>query len=107
MPSVRLITLDPGHFHAALVQKEVLPEVDRRVHVYAPLGPDLLAHLGRITGFNARADNPTAWEVEVHAGPDFRARCLSERPGTVLVLAGKNTAKIDYIQAGVAAGLHV
>jgi len=45
---VRLITLDPGHYHAALIHKEELPGVARDVHVYAPLGPDLAAHIGRI-----------------------------------------------------------
>jgi predicted dehydrogenase len=107
MFDVRLITLDPGHFHAALVQKEMYPGVDARVHVYAPLGSDLLAHLSRIAGFNARKDSPTHWQVEVHAGPDFRERCLAERSGTVVVLSGRNRDKIDYIQAAVEAGLNV
>ncbi len=107
MNDVRLLTLDPGHFHAALVQKEMVAGVDRRVHVYAPLGPDLLAHLGRVAGFNARADNPTAWEAEVHAGPDFLERLLAERPGNVVVLAGRNRLKIDYVLAAVRAGLNV
>ena len=40
MDEFRLITLDPGHFHAALVQKEMYPGVSRRVAVYAPLGSD-------------------------------------------------------------------
>ena len=31
----RLITLDPGHFHAALVQKFMYPDVDSVVHVYS------------------------------------------------------------------------
>jgi hypothetical protein len=52
MTEVKLITLDPGHFHAALVQKESYPGVSHRVHVYAPLGSDLFAHLGHIAGFN-------------------------------------------------------
>jgi predicted dehydrogenase len=105
--SVRLMTLDPGHFHAALVQKEMVPGVAPRVDVYAPLGPDLLAHLGRLAGFNARKDRPTAWQVEVHAGPDFLARLLRERPGNVVVLSGRNRDKILYVQAAVEAGLHV
>ena len=75
---VRLITLDPGHFHAALVQKEMYAAVARRVHVYAPLGPDLIAHLSRITGFNTRRQSPTAWQMEVHTGPDGPARLLRE-----------------------------
>src|SRR5436305_6281026 len=84
---VKLITLDPGHFHAALVQKEMYANVAPRVHVYAPLGADLIAHLNRIAGFNARRDQPTAWELEVHAGPDALPRLLAERPGNVVVLA--------------------
>jgi predicted dehydrogenase len=107
MSDVRLITLDPGHFHAALVQKEMYPGVARQVHVYAPLGPDLLAHLTRVAGFNARADAPTAWELDVHAGPDFLARLLRERPGNVVVLSGRNRDKIAYLEAAVGAGLHV
>ncbi len=104
---VGLITLDPGHFHAALVQKEMYPDVSPRVHVYAPLGLDLIDHLRRIAAFNARADAPTAWEVEVHAGPDFLERMVSERPGTVVILSGRNRNKIDRILAALGAGLHV
>lgn len=104
--SIRLITLDPGHFHAALFQKEMLPGISRRVHVYAPAGPDLVAHLGRVIGFNTRAANPTAWELEVHAGPDFMSRLLAERAGNVVVLSGGNQNKIARVEAIVAAGLH-
>ena len=49
MNDVRWITLDPGHFHAALVQKEMYPGVAPRVHVYAPLGPDLFAHFPQLS----------------------------------------------------------
>jgi predicted dehydrogenase len=107
MPEVQLITYDPGHFHAALVQKEAYPGVSPRVHVYAPLGPDLLAHLGRVAAFNARRERPTAWELEVHAGPDPLGRLLSERPGNVVVFSGRNRGKIDAILAAVEAGLNV
>jgi predicted dehydrogenase len=104
---VRLITLDPGHFHAALLQKEMLPGVAERAHVFAPLGPDLLAHLGRILQFNSRADHPTRWQIEVHTGPDFLEQMLRERPGNVVVLSGRNRPKIEYLRASVLAGLHV
>ena len=106
-PSVRLITLDPGHFHAALIQKEMYPGVSETVQVYAPLGPDLTAHLNRIAGFNLRSDNPTRWQLEVHTGPDFMARMLRERAGNVVVISGRNRGKIDRILASVEAGLHV
>src|ERR1700722_16221094 len=104
---VRLITYDPGHFHAALVQKEMYQGVSPRVHVYAPLGPDLLAHLARIAAFNTRADQPTAWEEEVHTGPNPLSRLVAERPGNVVVLSGRNRGKIDAILAALEAGLHV
>ena len=104
---VRLMTLDPGHFHAALIQKEMYPGVSEVVHVYAPLGPDLSAHLLRIAQFNLRPDNPTRWREEVHAAPDFLERMLQERPGNVVVLSGRNIGKIDRIVDSVEAGLHV
>ncbi|MBI1916957.1 MAG: oxidoreductase [Planctomycetes bacterium] len=107
MDSVRLMTYNPGHFHAALVQKEMVAGVAPRVDVYAPLGADLSAHLLRLAGFNARAGNPTAWEVEVHASDDALARMLRERPGNVVVLSGRNRDKVHAIKAAVEAGLNV
>jgi predicted dehydrogenase len=107
MTPVRLITLEPGHFHAALLQRERLPGVEARVHVYAPLGPDLLAHLQRVAAFNQRAEQPTEWEVEVHAGPDYFARLLAERPGNVVVMSGASRDKIARMRALADAGLHV
>jgi hypothetical protein len=107
VPEVRFITLDPGHFHAALVQKEMYPNVSRTVNVYAPLGTDLIEHLNRILAFNTRKDNPTSWELEVHAGPDYFQRMLHEKPGNVVVLSGRNRGKIDRIKASVEAGLNV
>ena len=38
---MKLTILDPGHFHAALLQKNMVPDVEATVHVYAPEGPDL------------------------------------------------------------------
>jgi len=107
MPEIGFVTLNPGHFHAALVQKEMYPEVSPRAHVYAPLGPDLVAHLQRVAGFNTRSVRPTHWELEVHAGPDPLGRLLQERPGNVVILAGRNAHKIDAIHAALGAGLHV
>jgi predicted dehydrogenase len=104
---VRLITLDPAHFHAALVQKEMLPGVDPRASIYATLGPDLLEHLARVERFNSRAERPTAWELDVHCSPDPQARMCAERPGNVVMLAGRNSSKIRKIQAALDAGLNV
>jgi predicted dehydrogenase len=107
MTDVHLMTLDPGHFHAALVHGEMYGVVAPRVDIFAPVGPDLVAHLHRLAAFNGRSQQPTAWEWEVHAGPDSLARMLRDRPGNVVVLSGRNRAKIDQIVASVQAGLHV
>ena len=108
MDEYRLITLDPGHFHAALIQKEAYPGVSNRVAVYAPLSTDLTEHMNRVARFNvARSESPTAWELDVHASPDFLDRMVAERPGNIVVLSGRNRLKIHYIRAALEAGLHV
>lgn len=104
---VRLITLDPGHFHAALVQKTMLPNVSPVVHVYAPAGLDLDLHLKRIEGYNTRADNPTKWEEKVYTGADFFEKMIAEKAGNVVIMAGNNRKKTEYIKASVDAGLNV
>jgi predicted dehydrogenase len=104
---VKLMTVDPGHFHAALVQKTMFDQVNPTVHVFAPEGADVQDHLAKIEAYNKRADSPTAWKTEVHTGPDFFQKMLEEKPGNVVVLAGNNQKKTDYIKAAVEAGLHV
>lgn len=103
----RLITVDPGHFHAALVQKEMYPQVSKRVDVYAPLATDLIEHLKRVALFNSRADSPTSWELEIHSSPDFESRALAGPKGGIVVLSGRNSKKMDRIEAAVKAGFHV
>jgi predicted dehydrogenase len=104
---VRLITLDPGHFHAGLVQKSMYAGIDPLVHVYAPAGPDVAEHLKRIDAFNQRATQPTAWKEQVYTGPDFFTRMLAEKPGNVVVISGNNQHKADYVLRSVQAGLNV
>ena len=105
--TIRLITLDPGHFHAALVQKSMYKNVDSLVHVYAPEGPDVDMHLKRIEGFNTRQETPTAWEEKVYAGDDFFEKMLAESPGNVVVISGNNQKKTEYIKKSLEAGLNV
>lgn len=103
----RLITLDPAHFHAALVQKEMLPGIAKRAAIYAPLGPDLLAHLKLIEQFNNRVNNPTNWELNIHCSPRSLEEMIAARAGNVVVLAGRNRSKIGKIKASLEAGLNV
>ena len=104
---VKLITLDPGHFHAALVQKASYPSVDTTVHVYAPEGPELQSYLSLVNQYKERQEHPTHWKEEIYTGSDFAEKMLEEKKGNVVVLSGNNRLKTDYIQRSVAAGLNV
>ena len=104
---VKLITLDPGHFHAALVQKSMYPQVDPVVYVYAKKGDDLQMHLDKINAYNTSPLSPTHWKEVVYTGDDYLTKMLSEKKGNVVVLAGNNQLKTDYILASVQAGFHV
>ena len=89
---VYLFTLDPGHFHAALVQKFMLKRVSPDVRVFAPAGDDVAQHLKRIEGFNTRAENPTHWNEIVVTGPDYFERALESRP--VMVKSSEEIARV-------------
>ncbi len=103
----RLVIVDPGHFHAALVQKEMYAGLLPEVHVYAPVGLDLADYLTRIARFNTRPDNPTGWTFAIHAGPEYRDRLRDEEPGGICILSGRNRDKIGLIETAIEAGLHV
>jgi predicted dehydrogenase len=104
---VKLITVDPGHFHAALVQKIMYDQISPDVYVYAPDSPDLDQHLDRIKAYNTRAVDPTKWNEIVYKGPDFFEKMLADRPGNVVVLSGNNRKKAEYITKSIDAGLNV
>ena len=105
--TVTIITLDPGHFHAGLVQKTMLPGVGSNVYVYAPDSPDLDQHLKRIESFNTRTENPTHWNEVIYTGNDFLEKMISERKGNVVVMAGNNGKKTEYIYQTIGAGMNV
>ncbi|MEO6290039.1 MAG: putative oxidoreductase C-terminal domain-containing protein [Ginsengibacter sp.] len=114
--SVQLFTLDPGHFHAALVQKTMYHDVDSTVHVYAPTGNDLRLHLDKINAYNKRGQNPTNWREEVYEGDDFFEKMISEKKANpnnegghddVVVLSGNNQKKAAYILQSLQNGFNV
>jgi predicted dehydrogenase len=107
MSPTGLVVIDPGHFHAALLQAEMYPGLSPLVRVYAPFGHDLLDYLARVERFNRRADRPTGWAFEIHAGPDFLARLGDAPAGGLAIIAGRNRGKIALIEAALEAGLHV
>lgn len=104
---IRLITLDPGHFHAALVQKEMYPEVDSVVHVYAPKGSDVENHLKLVNKYNTREVDPTHWNQKIYTGSDYLERMFREKAGNVVVIAGNNLKKTEYIKQSLDSGLNV
>lgn len=104
---VKLVTLDPGHFHAALVQKSMYNDVDSIVHVYAPEGPDLNFHLDRIKGYNSRAESPTTWREDIYRGTDFFDKMIAEKKGNVVVLSGNNQKKTEYILKSLENGFNI
>ncbi len=104
---VRLVTLDPGHFHAALVQKSMYDDIDPVVHIYAPEGPDVKAHLDKINAYNNREKDPTHWVEKVYTGSDFLEKMISDKAGNTVVLAGNNREKTQYIMKSLQAGFNV
>ncbi len=104
---VKIMTVDPGHFHAALVQKIMYDQVSPDVYVYAPAGPDVEQHLERIASYNTRADDPTDWNEILYTGPDFFEKMIRDKPGNVVVLSGNNSKKAEYITRSVEAGFNV
>jgi predicted dehydrogenase len=104
---VKLMTVDPGHFHAALVQKIMYDQILPDVNVYAPDGPDILQHLDRINSYNNRPADPTKWNEIVYTGADFFEKMLTDKPGNVVILSGNNRKKAEYISKSVNAGINV
>jgi predicted dehydrogenase len=116
---VQLITLDPGHFHAALVQKFMLPGVSPQVLVFAPEGDDVAQHLQRVRSFNERSQDPTHWVEQVYLGPNYFELTLLAALGPkgggeaeharsrVVVISGNNARKSEYITGLINIGVNV
>jgi len=104
---IRLITVDPAHFHAALVQKIMYPGIDSVVYVYAPKGLGLQEQLNFNDQYNHRKKNPTHWVEKVYMGNDFIEKMLDEEKGNVVVILDNNKRKTEYIKKSVDAGFNV
>ncbi|MEP0711908.1 putative oxidoreductase C-terminal domain-containing protein [Algoriphagus sp.] len=104
---ITIMSLDPGHFHAGLIHKSMYPQVDSTVYVFAPEGPELKDYMTRLAGYNEREEDPTAWNLQVSTGDDYLAKMISTKPGNVMMVAGKNDRKIDYITSAISNGINV
>ncbi|MEA1897773.1 MAG: putative oxidoreductase C-terminal domain-containing protein, partial [Bacteroidota bacterium] len=102
-----IITVAPGHFHAALVQKYMYPQIDSQFFVFAPEGPELQNYLARIESYNSRTENPTSWNANIYTGKDFFQKMLDQKPGNLVTLAGNNRNKTEYIFKCITNGLNV
>ncbi len=104
---VKLIVIAPGHFHASLLQKSGLSQVDDTVFVYAPDGVEVEQYLSNIDSYNNREENPTNWNEIVYKGDDFLDKFKINTEGNVVVLAGNNRDKTEYIITAIEAGKNV
>jgi predicted dehydrogenase len=103
----KLIVLDPTHFHAALLQRKMYPQIAPIVHIYAAKESDITDYLQQIEQYNRRADNPTNWKNVVFSGENFLDKMSEEKSGNIIVLAGNNKKRIQYLQKAVNTGLNI
>lgn len=104
----RIVVLDPGHFHAGLLQMHSIEGMCDTVAVYAPReGQELGGYLYNINYYNNRKHNPTSWVLEKYVGEDYLERMIVERKGNTVVLAGNNQKKTRYIYEAIKAGFNV
>ena len=104
---IELVVLDPGHFHASLLQKFSQHQVNDTVLVYAPAGNELQQYLNSIEEYNRRAEDPTRWHVKVYSDSDYLDKMIGEKKGNVVVLAGNNSKKTEFISKSIQAGYNV
>lgn len=104
---IRIIQLDPTHSHAAAAQNEQLDSVDSTIYVYAPDKSAIRPYLQQIKSMNSRVESPTHWNEVVHFGHDYLEKMAADKKGNVVVLAGNNRLKINYIEQSLKAGMNV
>jgi len=92
-----IVILNPGHFHAALMLRERHPLIDDDVHVFAEDGPDVDNFVRLIHAFNDRIVDPTRWTLYVYRGADYLEKLIAQRPGEVVIVAGRNNEKMPLI----------
>jgi len=70
-----------------------------QIYIYAEKGPDLDRFLAMGKSFNRREKDPTRWEMHVYTGSDYLNRCIEEKSGDTVVLAGKSHTRMADIDA--------
>ena len=104
---IKIVVLDPGHFHASLLLKFPQKQINDTVYVYAPKGEELNQFLSSIKDYNSRKENPTSWKPIVYADSDYLEKMIADKKGNVVILAGNNKKKTEYIHRSISAGYNV
>ncbi len=104
---VSLTVIDPGHFHATLLQKHNMEGVSKTVNVYAPAGEELDQYLQAIRGYNSRAVDPTSWTENIYKGADYLEKLPKAGNLEAVMLSGNNRKKTSYIACAVDKGYNV
>lgn len=99
--NIELMFLQPEHFHAALVQKYMHDDLDPVVQLYADQEATVEGYLSLIQQYNSRSENPTDWKISSYFGDDFLDKAFRNKKGNVVVLAGDNNQKIDFITKAI------
>ena len=102
-----IVVLNPGHFHAGLTLRKSHPRLNEDVYVYTEDGPDVESFLRMVESFNERPKEPTRWKLHVYRGHDYLERLRAERPGDVVIIAGRNDTKMASIHRLHADGFFV
>lgn len=105
--AIQMIQLDPTHSHAAAAQNDQLDCLDSTVFIYAPDTNAIEPYLRQIKVFNSRQENPTNWNEQIYFGNDYLEKMVADKKGNVVVLAGNNRLKIDYMEHSIKAGMNV
>jgi predicted dehydrogenase len=103
----RILTLEPGHFHAALVMKQSNPLLDTTCYLYAPDNAATQQYLEYLKSFNTRGQQPTSWNPVWYKKKDYLQEVWKQPAGSILVLAGNNRSKTAWISEAVNRGYAV
>ncbi|HEV8227987.1 MAG TPA: putative oxidoreductase C-terminal domain-containing protein [Methylomirabilota bacterium] len=98
--------LEPGHFHAALTLGARHARVSDEIFVYARPGAELDDFLALVEAFNRRPEQPTAWRPILRTGDRPLDELIAERPGELVILAGRNDRKMTAMRRLHDAGFH-
>ncbi|MDR2283730.1 MAG: oxidoreductase [Sphingobacterium sp.] len=104
---IELLVIQPEHFHAALVQKYKNTDIGPEVYLFADTSSSAEAYQKLIQQYNSRDDDPTDWKVISYYGNDFLEKAFVANTGNVVVLAGDNQRKIDFMAQSVQHGKDV